>query len=71
MNEEEQHLLGAVVLAREEMPGFIRCEGQQVWQEDYPRLFAKIGHAYGTADGFKFRLPPHIAGPNCITLIKT
>lgn len=38
-------------------PGWIYCDGQLVFQDDYPALYAVIGNKYGSGIGGTFRLP--------------
>jgi len=37
--------------------GWLKCEGQEIDQTDYPDLYAAIGSIYGTAAAGWFRLP--------------
>lgn len=39
--------------------GRLMCNGQSVLRASYPRLFAKIGTTYGSADGTHFSLPDY------------
>ena len=38
-------------------PGFLPCDGSEVRQDDYPRLYAAIADAWGEGTGNNFRLP--------------
>lgn len=38
-------------------PGWIYCDGQLVFQDDYPALYDVLGDIYGAAVGNRFRLP--------------
>ncbi len=36
---------------------FLPCNGQEVYINEYPRLYMIIGHQYGGDNKLKFRLP--------------
>lgn len=39
-------------------PGWLLCDGAELWQEDYPDLFAVIGREYGgSVERYSFNLP--------------
>lgn len=52
--------IGAVQAFATSSPGngWLPCDGQEVSQSTYPKLYAKIGHQFGNANGGNFRLPP-------------
>lgn len=39
--------------------GWLLCDGRSFLRTDYPRLFAAIGSAHGTADGTHFNIPDY------------
>ena len=38
-------------------PGFLLCDGTEVLQDTYPRLFDAIGNGFGSSSAFTFRVP--------------